>query len=118
MLQVMLEAFQGAPLLSVAGNISHLNAQEFEDRLLSLLRQALGQGPVTLLDLGGLDYISSAGLRVLMMASRLAKKEERAIRVCGLSSRVAEIFAISRFNLVFDCFDSREQALAGARTPS
>ena len=60
------------------------------------------------LDFAGVEYISSVGLRVLMIAapSRCAAGSAR-IAVAGLQPVVAEIFAISRFDMVLEVFPSR-----------
>ncbi|PKO38185.1 MAG: anti-sigma factor antagonist [Betaproteobacteria bacterium HGW-Betaproteobacteria-6] len=70
---------------------------------------AQGHPPV-LLDFGGVDYISSAGLRVLMMASRRAKAQKGAFAIAALQPLVQEVFAISRFNLIVPCYASVDSA--------
>ncbi len=57
-----------------------------------------------MVDLSGVEYISSVGLRVLMLASKQAKAQGGALAVCGLQPVVREIFEISRFNLVLPVF--------------
>ena len=66
------------------------------------------------LDLGGLEYVSSAGLRCFMLASRQAKAQHGRIFVAALQPMVAEIFEISHFNLVFQVFPTVREALAAA----
>ena len=66
-----------------------------------------------MLDLGGVDYIASIGLRVLMLASRQARAQGGTIAVAALQPLVREIFEISKFTLVFPCFASVAEALAG-----
>ena len=68
-----------------------------------------------MLDLSGLEYISSAGLRVLMLASRDVKSRDGRLVVCGLQPIVKEIFEISRFNIVFNVLPDRASALAEFR---
>jgi len=50
------------------------------------------------------DYISSAGLRVLMIASRRAKAQQGVFAIAALQPMVQEVFAISRFNLIVPCY--------------
>ena len=69
-----------------------------------------------MLDLSGLEYVSSAGLRCFMLASRQAKAQHGRIVVAALQPMVAEIFEISHFNLVFQVFPTVREALAAAST--
>ena len=65
-----------------------------------------------MLDLGGVEYISSVGLRVLMLASKQAKAQGGSLAVTDLQPVVREIFEISRFNLVLEVFPTLREALA------
>jgi anti-anti-sigma factor len=64
------------------------------------------------LDLGGVDYIASIGLRVLMLASRQARAQGGTVVIAALQPLVREIFEISKFTLVFSCFPTVADALA------
>jgi anti-anti-sigma factor len=64
------------------------------------------------LDLGGVPYISSVGLRVLMIAAKAMRSRHARIAVAGLQPVVAEIFAISRFDKVLEVFPGVRDALA------
>jgi len=58
------------------------------------------------------EYISSVGLRVLMLASKQSKAQGCTLAVCGLQPVVREIFAISRFDLVLQVFPTLHETLA------
>ena len=64
------------------------------------------------LDLAELDYISSAGLRCFMLASRHAKGKGGRIFVAAMQPMVGEIFRISHFNQLFQDFATVREALA------
>ena len=68
-------------------------------------------GDRLILDFSKVDYISSVGLRVLMLAAKKVREQEGTIVVAGLQPVVREIFEISRFNLVFQCFGTVRDAL-------
>jgi anti-anti-sigma factor len=97
-------------VIDIAGQIDHMNAEAFRDDLTATLEAAFADNLPVALDLGDLDYISSAGLRVFMIASKAAKEKDRAMAIAGWSETVKEIFMISRFNLLFDCFDTLGEA--------
>ena len=98
-------------VLSPRGRIDHARAEAFKTALGPHLAQA-GPGRPLVLDLGGVDYIASVGLRVLMLASRQARAQGGTIAVAALQPLVREIFEISKFTLVFPCFASVADALA------
>ena len=64
------------------------------------------------LDLSGVPYVSSVGLRVMMIAAKQMRGRRARIAVTGLQPVVAEIFAISRFDKVLEPFPAVRDALA------
>ena len=68
----------------------------------SLLLDAAGQPLV--IDLAGLDYMSSRGLRALTMAKREAGEAVK-ITLAAPNSRMREILAISRYDKLFEVVD-------------
>jgi anti-sigma B factor antagonist len=102
-------------VITVFGRVDHSNADNFRAALWPHLASCTGGGDRLVLDLSGLEYISSAGLRVLMLASRDVKGRDGRLVVCGLQPIVKEIFEISRFNIVFNVLPDRAAALAELR---
>ena len=98
----------GVLIVSVSGRIDHITSEEFTKSLDPLLDRCTQGHPSILLDFSGVDYISSAGLRVLMMASRRAKAQKGVFAIAALQPMVQEVFAISRFNLIVPCYGSIE----------
>src|SRR5215467_6380840 len=106
--------FADAIALFPRGRIDHSTADDFR----SALAPHLTGGDRLVLDLSGVEYISSVGLRVLILASKQVKKQGGALAVCGLQPVVREIFEISRFNLVLDVFPVLREALARLSPPA
>jgi len=98
-----------AVLARISGRIDLANADAFKDQLAAALAHAKA---ALVLDMAGVDYISSAGLRALMIVFKQGKAEGKAFAITGLAPLVKEIFTISRFNLVFSLFDDVRDALA------
>jgi anti-sigma B factor antagonist len=98
-------------VVSVAGRVDHANAEQFKTDLWPYLKSCSADGDKLLLDLSGLEYISSAGLRVLMLAAREVKAQQGVLVVCELQPVVKEIFEISRFNVVFRVYPDLRVAL-------
>ena len=58
------------------------------------------------------DFVSSAGLRVLLATAKKLGGRGGALRVCGLNSTVAEVFEISGFSTILSVFPSETEALS------
>ncbi len=99
-------------VLAPQGRIDHLNAEAFGKAVTPYVDTCNSSGPRLLFDLSGVEYISSAGLRVLMLASKRAIPAGGRIGVAAPSALVREVLEISRFDLVFPVFDSVAAGLA------
>lgn len=64
------------------------------------------------LDCAKLEYISSIGLRSILVLGKRLKGVNGTLRICGLNKAVGGIFEISGFTGIFPIFDSLESALA------
>jgi anti-sigma B factor antagonist len=64
-----------------------------------------------LVDFKKLDYISSAGLRVLLATAQKLQAEDGALRVCNLNETVQEVFDISGFSTILSVFKTETEAL-------
>jgi anti-anti-sigma factor len=98
-------------VVAPAGRLDHTAAGDFERTLMPLLDPGAGSRTGIVIDLRGIDYISSVGLRVLMIAAKAMRSRGARIAVAELQPTVAEIFAISRFNGVIEIFSSVDAAL-------
>lgn len=99
-------------VLSPQGRIDHANSEDFRKALTPFIERCTPQGERLVLDLSGVDYISSAGLRCFMLAEKQAKPQGGTIVVAAMQPVVREIFEISRFTLVFETFATVRDALA------
>ena len=107
-----LRRYASAVVLQVSGRLDQDTCEGFRADLMKHVEEAARDDGTVVLDLSGLEYISSAGLRSFMLASREAKAQQARIFVADLQPMVAEIFEISHFNLVFRVFPSVREALA------
>lgn len=103
-------AFADVVVVAPAGRLDHAAAGAFESALAPLLESSRSAAGLVL-DFARIDYISSVGLRVLMVAARRVRARRARIAVVNLQSVPAEIFAISRFDAVLDVFASVRAAL-------
>ena len=111
-MKVSSRRFANAVVLHVKGRLDQDTCDGFRSDLMRFVDDAARDGGSVVLDLAELDYVSSAGLRCFMLASRQAKAQHGRIFVAALQPMVAEIFQISHFNLVFQVFPSVREAVA------
>jgi anti-anti-sigma factor len=90
-----------------AGRIDHANAEALKAALQPLVD---GDAPL-LVDLSGVDYISSVGLRVLMLAAKSLRARGRALAVAAAQPVVGEILQISRFDMILDVSPTLREGL-------
>ena len=110
-MQCPTHAYADVLVATPAGRIDFAGAQVLEGALAPALAP---DGPVRgiVIDLAGVDYISSVGLRVIMVAAKAMRARKAAIAVTSLQPVVAEIFEISRFHHVVDVRGSVREAIA------
>ena len=106
--------FANAAVLHVKGRLDQDNCEAFREELLKAVEGFAHDGGTVVLDLSELEYVSSAGLRCFLLASRQAKTQRGRIYVAQMQPLVAEIFAIGHFNLLFQTFPTIREALAAA----
>ena len=94
-------------VVAPAGRIDSTTSGELETCLLRT-----GPKEATVVDLLEVEYISSAGLRVLLKAAQAAKAGRRRFVLCSLGQSVREVFALAGFTAIFTIESSRAEALA------
>lgn len=113
-MQLTTQQFADTIVVAPVGRIDHRSAADLEAALTPLLADAAARRGPVVLDFTGVDYISSVGLRVLMIAARQMRAAQARLSVAALQSVVAEIFTISRFDKVLTVNTTLEDALAQA----
>jgi len=99
-------------LIAVAGRVDHQSAAELEKALAAVMVPPGDSPCAVVLDFSAVEYISSVGLRVLMIAARQLRSKAATFSVAALQPVVAEIFAISRFDRVLVVHPDLREALA------
>ncbi len=82
--------------VAVSGNISSVNAGEFE----KALSEAPGSTESVIIDASALEYISSAGLRVILSLKKRCK--DISFRIVGVNAEVMSIFDVTGFSEIMD----------------
>ena len=66
------------------------------------------------LDLAGVEYISSAGWSLIVDRARDCRERGGELILCGMRTEVAEIFELLEFSTLVDAYPDREAALSAA----
>ena len=86
------------------GRVDETTWEYFSVCLIAAVRDAAAAGQPLVIDLAGLDYMSSRGLRALTMAKREAGDAVK-ITLAAPNARMREILAISRYDKLFEIVD-------------
>jgi len=107
---------RGAPALAddicvvrPEGRLDSANGSAFQKNLLGLIDDGARK---LLLDFSKLQYISSAGLRVVLIAAKRMESSGGRIALCSLDRHVSDVFEISGFSAILDIFSSYDEAAA------
>ena len=98
-------------VLEVIGRVDSTTAPALQERLASEMTAPQAR---ILIDFTRLDYISSAGFRVLLLAAKRADQNGGRLVLCGLSGKVRQLFDLGGFLDLFAISASREDAIAAA----
>ena len=107
----ILQTRQGTTLVfSLSGRLDARTSETFEQQLLAAI--AAGERSV-LMNFSKLNYISSAGLRVLLLAAKKLQVSSGKIALCSLEPALKTVFDIAGFSTIFPIFVSQEEAIQG-----
>ncbi len=93
-------------VIAPTGRVDQNSCTDLEAKVLPLLDSCRHDGTPFVIDMTHVDYISSAGLRVLMLAAKKVASQKGKIALANLQPFVKEVFDISRFNMVFKIYPS------------
>lgn len=102
------ERIADALVLRATGRLDGNSAPGFERTLLDRLD---GHPARVVLDLSGIEYVSSAGLRAILLAVKRGKSIGCGVAVCGLREHIREVFELSGFHHVVALHATLEEAL-------
>jgi anti-anti-sigma factor len=113
-LNVRLEAFGLTTLVIPRGRLDHTAADGFQQQLEAAIGGS-GRAPAAVIvDCSELDYVSSAGLRVFLLAARAAQRSAIPFALCALRPAVREVFDLSGFSRIITVQPDRPTALERA----
>ena len=95
-------------IIGIKGRLDTINYGIMEKRLIELLDQGVTK---ILVNCAQMDYISSSGLRIMLMALKRITMVKGKFVLCSLQENIREIFEISGFTTIFEIYANEEDAL-------
>ena len=97
-----------AIVIAITGRLDTVTAPECEKKIRELID---GRNSKFVVDFDQLDYISSAGLRALLLMAKLLKEKDGAVCFANVKGNVRSVFDMSGFIAIFKMEDSVKAAL-------
>lgn len=110
-MEILTETQQGKTIGKLKGRMDTLTTKNFDQWFSEWMQQ--GQKELVL-DMSGLSYISSSGLRSLLSAAKQIRSSQGTLALFGLTGVVRQVFQLSGFFSIFQVFDSLEDAIKAA----
>ena len=107
-MEIIEEVQNDINIFKLNGRLDSNTSQGFEKKVF----QAISDGSKNMIvDFKDLDYISSAGLRVILKATKALKREDGQIMLCAMQDYVKEVFEIAGFDSFLPIVTTLDEAL-------
>ena len=106
---IAIEPTANAHIIALQGQVNSANAATVETEVLAVVQQGARN---VLLDMRELSYISSAGLRVVLVLAKRLKQAGGKLVIYGMQPHVREVFDISGFMAILNVVATRDDAVA------
>lgn len=103
-----LETEGSAHIVVMAGKLDSASAPEAEKLVLGALEGGAG---IVIMDMAQLEYVSSAGLRVMLMAAKRLKSSGGKFALAAVCPAILEILDIAGFTAILETYPDRAAAL-------
>lgn len=110
-LNVTEQTMQNKLVVFCEGRIDSTNANIFENKIVEIIDKG---NNTLIIDFSKIAFVSSAGLRVLLIAAKKVKPYGGSVILSGLSNEVQEVFDISGFSSIFTIYKTVDEAVAKA----
>jgi anti-sigma B factor antagonist len=81
--------------------------------LLQYLDNLLAMNSHVLLHLGGIDFIDSSGIGLLVRVLTRAENASGKLTLCALSPKIRDVLRVTRLHTIFDTYEAEAEAIAG-----
>ena len=95
----------------IKGRLDSVTSPAFEAEVLKVIRPGANR---VVLDFTGVEYVSSAGLRVVLMAAKQTRATQGGFAIFGMAKAIHHVFEMSGFARIIALFDTEAEAVAAA----
>jgi anti-anti-sigma factor len=95
-------------IIGITGRLDTTNYSILEKKLMDMIDSHHDK---ILVDCSKMDYVSSSGLRILLMALKKITMAKGKFVLCSLQENIREIFEISGFTNIFEIYATQDEAL-------
>jgi anti-sigma B factor antagonist len=107
-MKVLEKRQEGICILELLGRLDSNTSPEFERKIFEVIDDGTKS---VIVNFASLDYISSAGLRVLLKASKELKRSDGKVVLCAMKDYIKEVFEIAGFVSLFPITSSVVEAV-------
>jgi anti-anti-sigma factor len=93
-MEIIATTTAGGAELTLTGRLDTVTSTKLQ----TALTEAIGSSEAVALDFAGVEYVSSAGLRVLLQGQKMAQASEKSMTLKNVSADVMEVFEITGFS--------------------
>jgi anti-sigma B factor antagonist len=106
-MEINVKSMGQVTVVEIAGDIDSNTAPQAQERVLPLVQS----GSKILLDMNGVEYMSSAGLRMLLSMYRQMSRQNGSMVLVGLSEEIKDTMSVTGFLNFFTTRDSVDEGL-------
>jgi anti-sigma B factor antagonist len=99
----------GVSILSVSGYLDTTTAGELESALLGLIKEGMYR---VVVDLSGVNYISSAGWGIFIGEIKEIRNRGGDLKLSGMIGDVREVYQLLEFHSILEAYDTTDEAIA------
>lgn len=102
----------GSTIIKLSGSLDGTTVNEAQEKILPLISGSDGS---MVLNMEECNYVSSAGLRLLLMAAKQLSTKNGVLALSGLSAEIQDVMEMTGFSNFFQSFDTVDSALEAIR---
>ena len=95
-------------IVDMAGKLDTSTSGEASDQMIKIVQ---GDSKQIVLNLDGLEYVSSAGMQVILRASKLLQANRGELKICHANGMVKKVLETSGFNSLLNIYDTEKDAV-------
>ncbi len=108
-MEITIEEQSDIRIIRLTGRLDGTTMKQLEEHIVQLVDQGCNK---FVFDYRNLEYISSAGLRVMLLSVKITRSSNGKVALFGMQDNVAEVFEMSGFFRIFEVFQTEEEAVA------